>query len=200
MKPLLPARRRWFKQAGSFALLAGGPLVSAWAAATTKKPPAEVLTALTDARYRGSGKLTFLRLHVYDARLWVLEGFTPENYEQQPLALELLYARSLKGELIAERSLAEMRRVSDPSGEQAEQWLSQMRSLFPNVVAGDRITGIQTPGESTRFFLNGQLRGEVRDADFTRAFFSIWLSPRTSEPKLRQALLHSRVMPSTGRP
>jgi hypothetical protein len=93
-----------------------------------------------------------------------------------------------------------MRRVSDPSGEQAEQWLSQMRSLFPNVVAGDRITGIQTPGESTRFFLNGQLRGEVRDADFTRAFFSIWLSPRTSEPKLRQALLHSRVMPSTGRP
>lgn len=187
MKPRPSNRRRWLAQTGGVALLCCVPWVSA--APTTKKPPTEVLAEMPGALYRGSGKLTFLRLPVYDARLWVLDGFKPENYEQHPLALELVYARSLKGELIAERSLTEMRRVSEPSSEQAEQWLGQMRSLFPNVQAGDRITGLQTPGESTRFFLNGQQRGEVRDAEFTRAFFSIWLSPRTSEPKLRLALL-----------
>lgn len=196
MKPLPSNRRQWLEQTSGLALL--GCVSMAWAVPVlaAKKPPAEVLAAMPDALYRGSGKLTFLRLHVYDARLWVLEGFKPESYEQHPLALELLYARSLKGELIAERSLTEMRRVSEPTPEQAERWLNQMRTLFPDVVAGDRLTGIQVPGESTRFFLNGQLRGEVRDAEFTRAFFSIWLSPRTSEPKLRLALLK----PSQGRP
>jgi hypothetical protein len=160
------------------------------------KPPSEVQAGLPDAHPRGSGKLTFLRLHVYDARLWVRGNFNPDDFEQQALALELQYARSLKGELIAERSLVEMRKHVDVSPQQAETWLAEMKKMFPNVVAGDRITGLQFPGESTRFYFNGKLRGEVRDAEFTRAFFSIWLSPRTSEPQLRLALLK----PHLGRP
>ena len=55
--------------------------------------------------------------------------------------------------------------------------------------AGDRITGVHLPGEGARFFVNGRLQGELRDADFARLFFGIWLSPRTSEPALREALL-----------
>jgi len=33
------------------------------------------------------------------------------------------------------------------------------------------------------------LIGEIPDAAFSRAFFSIWLDPRTAEPGLRAALL-----------
>jgi hypothetical protein len=33
------------------------------------------------------------------------------------------------------------------------------------------------------------LRGDIRDAEFARLFFGIWLSPRSSEPAMRQALL-----------
>ena len=64
-----------------------------------------------------------------------------------------------------------------------------MKQLFVDVHKGDRITGVQVPGVATRIFVNGRLRGEVRDAEFTRLFFGIWLSPATSEPKLRDALL-----------
>jgi Chalcone isomerase-like len=195
MKPLTSNRRHCLQQAASLALACHLP--GAWASTPLeRKPPAEVLAALPDAQYRGGGKLTFFRLHVYDARLWVGSNFRPDTYEQQTLALELAYARSLNGELIAERSLVEMRKVSDVSPSQADSWLPQMKKMFPDVAVGDRITGVQFPGESTRFFLNGQPRGEVRDAEFTRAFFSIWLSPRTSEPKLRLALL----MPQQERP
>jgi hypothetical protein len=42
-----------------------------------------------------------------------------------------------------------------------------------------------------RFFHNGKLRADVTDPDFARAFIAIWLSPKTSEPKLRLALLGS---------
>jgi hypothetical protein len=64
-----------------------------------------------------------------------------------------------------------------------------MLQFFPDVRPGDRITGVQRPDGVVRFFLNGQLRGEKRDADFARRFFGIWLAPVTSEPRLRAALL-----------
>jgi hypothetical protein len=109
--------------------------------------------------------------------------------QAQPLALELEYARALDGKAIAARSLQEMHGLDAIDATLAERWLQQMRRIFPNVNKGDRITGVQRPGEAARFFVNGQPRGEVRDAEFTRLFFGIWLSPRTSQPRLREALL-----------
>ena len=82
-----------------------------------------------------------------------------------------------------------MKRQGGAGEEQGERWLASMKQIFPDVSKGDRITGVQRPGESTRFFVNGTLRGELRDAEFTRRFFGIWLAPQTSEPKLRQSLL-----------
>ena len=108
------------------------------------------------------------------------------------MALEIEYARALRGELIAQRSLDEMRRVGEFSDEQAWRWLGTMKGMFPDVGAGDRITGVQRPGGNSRFYANGHLRGEVADREFTRLFFGIWLSPRTSEPALRLQLLGLR--------
>ena len=157
------------------------------AAAQTAQP--SELSALPGARLLGQGRLTFLGLNVYSAKLWVTDGFAPDNFINHPVALELEYARSLVGSLIAERSLTEMKRVGEVPADKAEPWLAAMTKLFPDVNKGDRITGLHQPGEGMRFFFNGKARGEVRDASFARLFTGIWLSPRTSEPKLRQALL-----------
>jgi hypothetical protein len=43
--------------------------------------------------------------------------------------------------------------------------------------------------DRARFFFNEQPIGEIDDPAFARAFFAIWLDPRTSEPSLRSALL-----------
>jgi hypothetical protein len=91
--------------------------------------------------------------------------------------------------LIAERSITEMRRVGSFDDEQAQRWLAALKQIFPDVNAGDRITGVHRPGEGARFHVNGRLAGEVRDPLFARLFFGIWLSSRTSEPQLRAALL-----------
>lgn len=196
--PLDPARgaalpRRTVLRGAAAAWAVGGLpwslQVMAQAQAAAPAVPAEVSSNLPQAKLQGSGRLTFLGLHVYDARLWVSEGFRAEDYARQPLALELEYARTLYGKLIAERSVTEMKKIADVSANQAQAWQAEMTRLFPDVNKGDRITGLQRPGESTRFFVNGSARGEVRDADFTPLFFGIWLSPRTSEPKLRQALV-----------
>jgi hypothetical protein len=167
------------------AALACAPLA---ARANLALPP-EVGSELPGARLLGSGRLTFLGLHVYDARLWTDDQFAADRFDRHALALELQYGRTLYGRLIAERSLEEMKRQGRLTDEQGERWLASMKQAFPDVNKGDRITGVQRPGESTRIFVNGTLRGELRDAEFTRRFFGIWLAPQTSEPKLRQSLL-----------
>ncbi|MNC84230.1 hypothetical protein D3C75_1386630 [compost metagenome] len=45
------------------------------------------------------------------------------------------------------------------------------------------------PGVGVRFYAGTQLQHEVRDHDFARAFFAIWLDPRTRNPELRAQLL-----------
>jgi hypothetical protein len=169
-------------------LLAALPMAAAATRAPQALPP-ELKTELHGARLLGEATLRFLGLHVYDIRLWGEADFSVRDLHGSPLALELQYARSLDGKAIAERSLKEMQGLGSMDAGQAERWLQQMRQIFPDVKKGDRITGVQRPGEAARFFVNGQPRGEVRDAEFTRLFFGIWLSPRTSQPRLREELL-----------
>lgn len=152
-------------------------------------PPAEVLRELPDARLYGSGRLRRYFFHVYDARLWTQPSFEIARFSQLPLALELQYGRELVGSLIAERSIEEMQRAAEITPAQQRVWLAAMQRCFPDVVEGDRMTGVQLPGTAARFFVNGAFVGEVRDAEFTRLFFGIWLAPTTSEPELRAALL-----------
>lgn len=170
-------------------LLAVALLAPLSAAALDATPPPEVVAHLPNARLQGSGQLSFLGLRIYDARLWVGTGFRRDDHARSALAIELIYGRKLYGKLIAERSLSEMRKVGEVSDAQAERWLAEMARIFPDVDSGDRVVGLQSPGEAARFFANGRAIGEVRDAEFTRAFFGIWLSPQSSEPALRQSLL-----------
>lgn len=151
----------------------------------------EVADGLPGARLQGSGRLSVFGLHVYDIRLWVGEGFSAESFGQQPLAIEIEYARTLSGRKMAERSLDEMRRHATPSASQRAEWLAAMQRAFPDVGPGERLTGVHRPGASVRFFHNGSLRAEIDDPAFGPTFFAIWLSPKTSEPKLRLALLGS---------
>lgn len=182
------ARRPWLLAAMASLVPTLAEAQGAAPAAAAGPPPPELADALPGARRRGAGVMRFLGLHIYDVRLWSPEQVGGDS-SNQTLALELVYARKLVGRLIAERSLKEMQGIGPVSETQGTQWLQAMLRLFPDVQAGDRLTGIQRPGQSARFFFNGTLRGEVADADFTRLFFGIWLSPRTSEPQLRAQLL-----------
>jgi Chalcone isomerase-like len=152
-------------------------------------PPPEISTALPGASLQGQGRLRVFGLHIYDAALWSPGRLAAGDAQTAALALELRYARKLRGALIAERSLDEMKRVGEFSPADGQRWLEAMQQIFPDVNAGDRLTGVHRPGVGAAFFVNGRAGGEVRDAQFARIFFGVWLSPRTSQPALREALL-----------
>jgi len=134
----------------------------------------------------GEGTLRWFGLKVYEARLWAA-GSAPDF--ARPLRLELRYARALRGAAIAERSDEEIARLGFGSPAERAAWSAAMRRLFPDVAAGDTLAGEHVPGFGARFWRNGAPLGEVPDPAFSRAFFSIWLDPRTSAPELRAALL-----------
>ena len=151
--------------------------------------PAEVQAAIPGARQAGSGRLVYWGFDVYDAALWVGPGFRQDDYARHPLALELSYLRSFTALAIARRSLDEMRRMASIAPARATQWQRALANALPDVARGDRITGLYRPDSGAFFLINGAPAGEVRDPEFARLFFAIWLSPATSEPALRSALL-----------
>lgn len=174
----------------ALAALGLGGLPGLGRAAAPAMPP-EVARELPEARLVGQGRLRYFGLHIYDAELWAGPGFQAGEGElgRQPLALVLRYARSLDGVKIAERSIEEMRGIGPFSAEQSASWLAFMREAFPDVKDGDRLTGLLRPGEGAAFTFNGSPRASLRDADFARLFFGIWLAPASSQPKLRRSLL-----------
>lgn len=155
-----------------------------------RQPPhlPELAAELPDARPGGLATMRFLGLPVYDARVWSTRPVSGDGGEQL-LAIEVRYARALAGPRIAQRSVDEMRRLGAFTDDQAQRWLQALTRLIPDVQPGDRITAVQRPGHSARFFFNGQPRGEIAEPAFVRLFFGIWLSPHTSEPGLRAQLL-----------
>ena len=157
-------------------------------------------TPLAGARLVGQGTMRFLGFEVYRARLWAQPGFDADQYSAHPLALELTYQRNFTAEAIAKRSIEEMRRVGSFTQQQATRWQQALQAALPDVKPGDRLLGLYQPGTGAVFKMGGRVVGEVADAEFSRLFFGIWLSPQTSEPGLRQALIAATRTTGQGQP
>ncbi len=150
--------------------------------------PAHVDVHVPAARIAGQGSFTWFGLSVYDAELWVGDkGYAAD----QPFVLELRYARNLDGKKIADASVDEMKKMGAGSDAQRAQWGARMREMFPDVKKGTRLAGVHLPGAGARFYLDGKPLATVPDPEFAKAFFGIWLDPRTTAPGLRTSLLRN---------
>ncbi|WP_050465268.1 chalcone isomerase family protein [Herbaspirillum autotrophicum] len=178
--------------AGLYALLLGW-LWAGTAAAAGSMVPAGIAAAVPDARLAGQGSYRWFGLLIYDAELWVgrdgVRNDAATSAMPAPFALSLRYGRALAGRRIADASADEMARQGSGTPAQRDQWREKMRAMFPDVQDGTRLTGIYRPDRGVQFYKDAQLLGSIDDDAFGRAFFAIWLSPSTSAPALRSALL-----------
>ncbi len=166
------------------ALAAGLMPWGAWA-----NTPPELGGLLGQVVLSGRKRFTFFGFAIYDASLWVEPGFRAQDYARYNFALDLLYQRDFSNADITRRSIDEMARLAPLTDARKQTWEGWLRSAFPDVRKGDRITGVHRPAAGAAFLTNGRLTGRIADPEFARLFFGIWLSPDTSEPALRQALL-----------
>lgn len=148
--------------------------------------------AIPDARRLGSGEMRVFGFSIYNAQFWSQHLMTGDPLASDaPFALELTYSRAVSRDDLVEASLKEIRRLSPNAlnTERMTRWKQEMQLAFVDVRAGDRITGVYLPGEGARFYVGEKLQHVVRDEAFAKAFFAIWLDPRTRNPELRAQLL-----------
>ena len=168
-----------------FAVIVAVTATSARAVNAPPLPP-QVMELAPNLKVQGGGELTFFGISIYDGYYWSpTRGWSQDG----PLALDLHYHRALDGAKIAERSVSEIAKLGYGTAEQRARWGEEMRRMFPDVRRGDRLTGISLPGGVVRYFHNGKSIGEIADPGFARAFFGIWLDPKTSQVDFRQLLL-----------
>lgn len=169
---------RWRQALALCAVLLAGPAQASWQ------------DSLPQAQIVGSGELRLFGFRIYSARLWSVQRPLAED---APFALELTYHREISREQLVEASEREIRRLlgTQVSEQQLASWQAHMQQAFVDVRPGAQITGVYLPGSGARFYAGTRLQHTVEDAQFARAFFAIWLDPRTRNPQLRAQLLGS---------
>ena len=133
----------------------------------------------------GASRFSVFVWDVYDISLYAPEGrFDPKT----PYALHLEYLRNIRGDMIAEKSVDEMRKQG-VSEVKLAAWFVQMKEIFPDVDRGTELIGVFNPDGPTEFYNGSELIGQVVDPEFGPAFSAIWLGEQSSRPSLREKLI-----------
>lgn len=138
-----------------------------------------------DMREVGKAKFSVLFWDIYQSRLLSPSGRfekTKKNY-----IFEITYLRDIsKNDLLA-RTVEQWQHLSFDK-EQYQGYITKLEDLWPNIKAGNSLSLWVKPNTS-EFYFNNQYIGAIDDDSFGELFLAIWLSPETSQPKLRQQLL-----------
>ena len=140
-------------------------------------------SVLNPAQLQGTGRLNWWGLHIYDVSFYRAGAPSSPDF-----AIDIRYQKSFSGVSIANRSADEMKKMGVPDS-QAALWGKELASILPNVESGQTLTAIYTPKQGTIFYHDGKRIAQIPGAEFSKAFFGIWLDPKTSIPKLRNELL-----------
>ena len=134
----------------------------------------------------GEGNFNFLLWPAYKATLYAPNG---KYISEKPTALRLEYLRDIDGSDITEKTISEIKKQGFNNEQKISRWQSELDKIFPDVEKGTVLTGILTDKGSTIFYNGEEKIGEIKDKEFGKRFFDIWLSEKTSEPGLRKDLL-----------
>lgn len=160
--------------------LLAGLVLSLLLAGPAQAVPVQQLDAV------GAATLKVFLWTIYDSRLYSEDG----NFDgiEPNVALEITYRRNIDSQDLVQRTRKEWRKLSlyQP---RHEQWLDELRSMWPDVKDGDTLLLVVEKNLASQFYLNGNPIGRMEDSDFTRSFLSIWLSKDSSYPALRDQLL-----------
>ena len=140
-------------------------------------------SVLNPAKLQGSGRFNWWGFHIYDASFY--RAGTPSSQE---FAIDIRYQKSFSGISIANSSAEEMKKMGVPDA-QVALWGKELAKVFPNIESGQTLTAVYVPKQGTIFYHDGRRIAQIPGVEFSKAFFGIWLDPKTSVPKLRSELL-----------
>ena len=133
----------------------------------------------------GRVRFSVLFWKVYDSRLLTLTGDYDEN--SYPKQLEITYLRDIDKQDLVDNTEKQWQHLNY-SAEQYREYLPWLSEVWPDIKKGQQLS-IVVDQDTSQFYFNGQAIGQPRSRTFGDMFLAIWLSPNTSEPKLRTELI-----------
>ena len=134
----------------------------------------------------GEGTLKVLMWEVYDLRLYT-DG-TAFSW-QDKFMLEFDYSRELKKESVIDASLKEFKLQPNVTDKDIKAWEMYLEQVIQPVQKSEKATIQWVPDGQIIFHYEGSKPAVIKNEQFARAFFNIWLGEQASRPKLRSQLL-----------
>ena len=135
----------------------------------------------------GSATFTFLFWDVYRSSLYTTSGAYPLKNNHQVLVLNIEYLRDIEKSELIEQTIAQWQHIGLKEQE-FSHFVVQLEEIWPNITAGDSLA-LLIDDETNHFYLNNQPIGVIQNNNFGQIFIDIWLSKKTSQPKLRKQLI-----------
>ena len=105
------------------------------------------------------------------------------------MVLKLTYQRDISKADFIEATVDQWKHLQGKVSAQHQDWAKQLDKLWTDVKKGDQLSCVLLTDGRVQFYFNDKLLGDVADPAFGPAFLDIWLSEKTSAPKLRKQLL-----------
>lgn len=171
------------KQLIAVLLLSGLMIIPSYAASWHEELPNATLV--------GSGHFRWLGFKIYSAKLWSESKHFDANAK---FALELTYNRSISSKQFIKTTIDEIKRLNGHqiSAEKLALWQKKLVPASPDVTSGDALIGVYLPAQGYRVYNKHGLLADIQDPELARAFFAIWLDPRTKDSGLRAQLLGTK--------
>ena len=128
-------------------------------------------------------EFTWYWFDVYEVKLWTSDNEFP-NYEK-PLIMTYDYRRDIKAQDLIKTSEEEWAKLKLCGVTQSKLWADQLSKIWPDIKSGDSLTA-WFDGEATHFYQKNKFLGSMPGKSFSKAFFQIWLHPKSQTAELRK--------------
>ncbi len=135
----------------------------------------------------GEGVMSVLFWDVYLARFYTTSG--SYQAEISPLALEFNYMMDIEANDLIEETINQWREIGLDVHPLEGKWSEQLATIWPDVNDGDQLLFRVDEQLNSRFYYNQKFVGSIESSEFSQRFAAIWLSEKTTAPKVRKKLL-----------
>lgn len=136
----------------------------------------------------GQAKFTVLFWDIYQSRLLTSSGSFSALSAQEPILFEIRYLRDITSKDLVDRTVEQWQHIGEKESLYSE-FIQRLAELWPDIKKGDQLSLLTSHDGSSEFFHNGKSIGVIEAKEFGPLFLAIWLSEKTSQPKLRKRLL-----------
>jgi hypothetical protein len=135
----------------------------------------------------GSAKFSVLFWDIYNSTLYTESGSYLHKSSPDSLIFEIEYLKDITTDDLVDRTVQQWKHL-DIAESEYSKFVPTLKAIWPNISSGDKLTMLLHNKQSV-FYFNDVRVGGIEQKEFSKLFLDIWLSPKTSQTKLRSQLL-----------